>query len=182
MIQTCFLKEPNQRPDFKEIKETLHVEYKALLATAQSDANTNLNEGENPYVSMIPINKIMDNKMKDRYLDMQMGNKEHNYTNIDEMGDEKLIEQNQRLSATKYISLEHITELDTNPDFLLDCRSASVSLLTGEYSDDKKFSPDSRAYKYVPSASKSLRTFDGYSEGSNAGVKYSELNWGSALL
>ena len=94
LIKRCFLEDPDQRPNFKEIKEILQTAYDALIATAQSNKNKNEKETENPYASMISLKKMKDNTMQERYSCIKRGNETENpYASINpikKMKDDKM--------------------------------------------------------------------------------------------
>ena len=105
LLKHCFLEDPDKRPNFREIKEDLLAEYDTLVLTTQSNANTSGNEIENPYASVMPLNKMKDDTMKERYSNMKMGNKKRNRKKSFTQDDEKIVEVNESVSAVKYTSL-----------------------------------------------------------------------------
>ena len=186
LISKCFYEDPNQRPNFKEIKRDFRAAYDDLLAIAQSKANTNGNETEPLYISLMPINEIKDDTMKRRYLNVKLGNKRHNFTKSFTQYDGRLRETNEGVSALKYISLEMIPKTypmisDTNRKFSFDCQSKSASPLEGEYGDYKNWKPERKSYKPLRTETYQIKRFYSHPGEGNGAPTHSEVkqSWAS---
>ena len=78
VIQRCFFENPNDRPDFKEIKSLIEAAYIFLMET-RAQTNKDMIKSEEKvellYQNAVTLQVPKDDKMKERYLDMRRGNK-----------------------------------------------------------------------------------------------------------
>ena len=78
IIKRCFFENPNDRPDFKEIKSLIEAGY-GFLFEKHAQANKEIVENEEKEELLcentVTLQAPKDDKMKERYLDMRRENK-----------------------------------------------------------------------------------------------------------
>ena len=73
MLRKCFQNEPNERPDFKEIRDNVQFTFDSMLEEVLQDRMKNEKAGSHLY--SLPINNHIDNTMRSRYTSMKKANR-----------------------------------------------------------------------------------------------------------
>ena len=71
LLQACFYADPQERPNFRQIKENLQDSYQTLLRVQKINAKMTVKQ---PPLYMVPVNSENDNIMRTRYLTMKHEN------------------------------------------------------------------------------------------------------------
>ena len=82
-MKSCFREAPDQRPDFKYIKELIQSSADSLLQTIASvNEASKINTIEVSYATVIPLETMRSNEMKERYLKVQNSNQRQDYARL----------------------------------------------------------------------------------------------------
>ena len=113
LIQTCFSKNPTQRPNFADIKQNIKSICDALFKSVQQSKTIYENAAESSYASIKSMEKTNTNNMRDKYMQLQNWNNMNSNTSTKE---EKKEGRYENMFGVKCISLTKIngTKEDTN--------------------------------------------------------------------
>ena len=170
LIQNCFQEKPQERPNFKLIKQAIQNAYVALISDDESTGATQgINSTPPVYLHLSPIGQTTSNEMMDRYKRVKNENKRKTYvlkpaTRVvnNNCGQ---VELNPILSTAtftnvpdRYASLQHITSNITQP---LESLQYSYNIMetTSIY---KPISVKSSRYLKLSPASNELKSFYSY--------------------
>ena len=107
LMQTCFRETPNDRPDFKEIKETMQSAADFLLQSVASvNEASKTNKIEVSYTTVKPLETMRSNRMKKRYYEVQTVNHGLDIPRIQEVDERKTEVSLRHESSTEDILLE----------------------------------------------------------------------------
>ena len=161
IIEQCFLEDPNDRPTFGEIKETIvnaSEDLKTVVLVAKDDYNGNeekqVNEDRVTYIG-VKIDDVIDKEMEGKYFDMKERNKNrHNEKALSPRVNEiikmsmPLLSAASGSAAERYISLENTsvpppTEFSSNDERVEESMCSTIESIN-KY---KQFSPGSTGEK-----------------------------------
>ena len=111
LFKQCFQQDPNIRPDFEQIKNTVEAAYNKVIA-AENECRE-LNENETEYSHL--ISNVMDNTMKTQYATVMHYNQANGNTR--EINTERQALNDREI--IHYVSLENIESLDPTPKHIL---------------------------------------------------------------
>ena len=73
MLRKCFHDDPNERPDFKEIRDNAQFTFNSMLKEVRQDRMNNQMAGSQLF--SLPINNPIDTTMRSRYTSIKKANK-----------------------------------------------------------------------------------------------------------
>ena len=114
LIQTCFLEDPEKRPDFRKIKASLLSAYDTMMTSVILNQTTNQNKSGEMCYKQMKINQVENNTMKERYLTLQMENESLSCSKILNQENEKLLKEEGNVIAMTYVSIGNIITEDTD--------------------------------------------------------------------
>ena len=104
MLRKCFQNDPNERPDFKEIRSDVQFTFNSMLEEIRQDRLNNERAGSQLY--SIPINKTIGNTMRSRYTSIKKANRLS--SNCDSSLNEITIEESSL--SQRCVSLDKVTQ------------------------------------------------------------------------
>ena len=170
VIQRCFAENPNDRPDFKNIKSLIEAAYVSLMET-RAQTNKDIMENEEKvellYQNEVTLQVPKDEKMKERYLNMRSGNKKHE--NNDSVFGEDPSEDVQatkndslRTKRRRYISLDNVyssasmTPFHSSQRDLTNAGEMPTIMVSSDY---QRVSTSSNKYKQLSPGSNDMKSF-----------------------
>ena len=165
IIQRCFRKHPNERPDFKEITTLIESAYDALISFHNTSDAPNPESEKLLYENISSLRPSKSDKMKERYLDMRRTNKKGfkgDHGRVDGDVGEKDESFELRSKRHEYLSLDNVyssasmVPLHGSGENFTRGSDARSSLLSSNYRPDSIIS---NKYKQLSPGSNEMKSF-----------------------
>jgi hypothetical protein len=108
LMRSCFHETPEERPDFKEIQETIQSATNSLFQSVTSvNGASNINDIQVSYTTGMPFEMTRRNRMKERYYKVQNANQGQDHDKSKKNNESKTEDALNYASSTNGISLEN---------------------------------------------------------------------------
>ena len=140
LIHTCFLENPSQRPTFNKIKQNIQHAYDIIQGNRVCESKS-----ETPSASIVPLEILKSNAMKEGYMKVQMANKINSElpNKDDTRASITYTEIDFDIKCTAGNTIEGSEKLLNN---LAEKYSDDVSQFKDELTDDKNVNVDCKGY------------------------------------
>lgn len=88
LMKKCFLENPSQRPDFKEIKDALQNACKELFQIPTLSVEPSMSDIRCSYATIMPLEKMKSDNIGKRYFEVQKSNQNKSYPTVSKQNQE----------------------------------------------------------------------------------------------
>ena len=152
-MQSCFCEAPNQRPDFKDLKESIKLAADSLLRTVESvSEDSKIYNNEVSYATVMHFKTTRSNKMKESFSKVQTSDQEQDYARMQKRNENKNQEED---SQNEWIELKFVNVEHPSSTVSVEQENEEASNLTKNLQEDQEIALSQQGYlpmipKYLP--------------------------------